>query len=51
MVTASGVYTSISGLWLLQHSSIRPVGHDPSCICNGQTPRALHVEQMPLHGY
>ena len=40
-----GVYTSINGLRQSQHPSIWSRRHDASCVRNGQTPAALHVEQ------
>jgi len=49
MANVGGVYTSISGLWLSQHPSIWSLRHDASCICNGQTPVALRVEQTALY--
>ena len=45
---AGGVYTSICGLRQSQHPSIQSLRHDASCICNGQTPGALHVEQTAV---
>jgi len=47
--TAGGVYTSINGLRQLLHPLIWSLRHDASCICNGQTPGALHVEQMAIY--
>jgi len=49
IATAGGVYTSISGLLHSQHPSIWSLRHDVSCICNGQTPGPLHVEQMAVY--
>jgi len=49
IATTGRVYTSISGLRQSQHLSIWPLRHDASCICNGQTPRALDVEQMGIY--
>jgi len=46
--TASDDNTTISGLWQLQHPSIWSVRPDTSCICNGQTPGASHVEQTAI---
>jgi len=46
---AGRVYTSISDLRLSQHPSIWSLRHDVSCICNGQTPGALHVEQTAVY--
>ena len=48
IATAGGVYTSISGLWQWQCPLIWLLRHDTSCICNGQTPGALHVEQTAV---
>ena len=45
---AGGVYTSISGLQQLQHPSIWLLRPEASCICEGQTPEALHVEQTAV---
>jgi hypothetical protein len=49
--TAGGVYTSINGLWLSQHSSIWSLSRDASYFCNGQTPGALHVEKTAVYEY
>jgi hypothetical protein len=48
---AGGVYTSINGLRQLQHPSIWSLKHDAACICNGQTPGALHVEQTAVYEF
>jgi len=48
IATAGGVYTLINGLRKLQHPSIWSLRHDASGVCNGQTPGALHVEQMAV---
>ena len=45
IVTACGVYSSISGLRQSQHPSIWSHIHDASSSCNGLTHGALHVEQ------
>jgi len=47
--TTGGVYTSISGLWQSQHLLISSLRHDRSYIFNGQTPRALNVEQPAVN--
>jgi len=47
--TSGGVYISINGLQQSQHLSIWSLRHDASCICNGQTPRPLHVEQTAIY--
>jgi len=49
IATAGGVYTSINGFWQSQHPLIWSLRHDASCVCNGQTPGALHVEQMAVY--
>jgi len=46
---AGAVCTSISGLQQLQHPSIWSLIYDMSCICNGPTPEALHVEQKAMY--
>jgi len=47
--TAGGVYTSMSGLRQSQPPSMWSLRHDLSCICNRQTPRALHVQQAAIY--
>jgi len=49
IVTAGGVYTSISSLWQSQHPSIWSPGHEVSCICYRQTHGGLHVEQTTVY--
>jgi len=49
IATAGCVYTSINGLRQLQHPSIWSLRHDVSCVCNGETPGALHVEQTAIY--
>jgi hypothetical protein len=49
IATAGGVYTSIHGLRQLQHPYIWSHRYEASGICNGQTPGALHVEQMAVY--
>jgi len=49
IANAGGVYTAINVLRQSQNSSIWSLRHDASCICNGQTLGALHVEQMAVH--
>jgi len=49
IATAGGVDTSINGLRQSQHPSISSLSYDASCICNGQTPGALHVEQPAVY--
>ena len=49
IANAGGVYTSMTGLLQWQYSSIRSIRHYLSCICNGQTPGALHVEQTAMY--
>jgi len=51
IATAGGVYTLINGLRLSRDPSIWSLRHDESYICNGQTPGALHVEQMAVYEY
>jgi len=51
IATAGGVYTSINGLQQSQHPSIWSLRHDTSCISNGQTSGALHVEQTAIYEY
>jgi len=48
IATPGSVYTSINGFWQLQHPSIWSLRYDTSCIFNGQTAGALHVEQMAV---
>jgi len=49
IATVSGAWTSISGLQQVEHHSIWSLSHDASCICDGQTPRAPHVELMAIY--
>jgi len=49
ITTAGGVYTSINGVGQSQHPLISSLTHDLSCICNGQTPGALRVEQTAVY--
>jgi len=49
IATAGGVYTLINGLRQPQHPSIWSLRHDASCVCNGQTLGALHVEQTAVY--
>ena len=49
IATAGGVDTSICGLWQSQCRLIWSVRHDGSCICNVQTPGALHMEQTAVY--
>jgi len=49
LANSGGVHTSISGLRQLQHRLIWSLRHDASCICNGQAPAALHVEQTAVY--
>jgi len=49
IATAGGVYTLINGLRQSQHPSIWSLSHDASCICNRQTPGAVHVEQTAIY--
>jgi len=49
IASAGGVYTPINHLRHLQHPSIWSLSYDASCICNGQTHGALHVEQMSVY--
>jgi len=49
MATSGSVYTSINGLRQLEHPSIWSLRFDAACISNGQTPGALHVEQMAIY--
>jgi len=46
--TAGSVYTSNNTLHELQHRLLWTLRRDASCICNGQTSGALHVEQMAI---
>jgi len=48
IATSGCVYTSINGFWLSQHPSIWSLRHDVSCVCNGQTAGAIHVEQTAV---
>jgi len=47
--TTGGVYTLIDVLHQSQYPSIWSIGHDSSCICNGQTHGALTVEQTTVY--
>jgi hypothetical protein len=49
IATAGGVYTMIHDLRLLQNPSIWSLRPNESCICNGQTAVALHVEQTAIY--
>ena len=49
ITTAGGVYTSINGLQQSHHPLIVLLRDDTSCVCNGQTPGARHVEQTPRY--
>jgi len=49
IANAGGVYTAIGGLRQSQPPSIWSLRHGTSCICNGQTPGALHVEQTAVY--
>jgi len=51
IATAGGVYTSIDGLRPSQRQSIWSLTHDASCVCNGQTRGALHVEQTAVYEF
>jgi hypothetical protein len=51
IATAGSVYTSINSLRQSQHPLIWSLRLDASCICNRQTPGALHVEQMAVYEY
>jgi len=49
IATAGGVYTLINGLQQSQLPSIWSLRHDPPCICNWQTPGALHMDQTAVY--
>jgi len=49
IATTGGVYTSINGLRKSQHPSTWALTHDVSCVCNGQTPGGVHVEQTAVY--
>jgi len=49
IATTDGGYTSNSGLRQAQHPSIWSLGLEASCICNWQTPGALHVEETAFY--
>jgi hypothetical protein len=51
IATAGNVYLSINGLRQSQHLLICVLGHDPSSICNVQTPRVHHVEQTGVYEF
>jgi len=49
IANAGIVNTSINGLQQSQHPSIRSLRHDTSCVCNGQTPGPLYLEQIAVY--
>jgi hypothetical protein len=51
MGTEGRVYTSIKGGQPSQHPSIPLLRHEVSCVFNGQTPGALHMEQTGIYPF
>jgi len=49
IVTGGSVYSLMNGLQQSHHPSIWSLRHEASCVCNEQTPGALHVEQTAVY--